>query len=69
MDRESPRPDTSATPFRHSGEEFGIILSGRKDIYLDGELYTLERQFHRFLVGYASLVQKQLRRGMRSNLG
>ncbi len=37
-----PGHDTSATPFRHSGEEFGIILSGRKDIYLDGECYSLE---------------------------
>lgn len=37
-----PGHDTSATPFRHSGEEFGIILSGRKDIFLAGERYTLE---------------------------
>ena len=37
-----PGHDTSATPFRHSGEEFGIVLSGRKDIFLDGESYTLE---------------------------
>jgi transcriptional regulator with XRE-family HTH domain len=37
-----PGHDTSNTPFRHSGEEFGIILSGRKDIFLDGECYTLE---------------------------
>ncbi|WP_026556231.1 helix-turn-helix domain-containing protein [Arthrobacter sp. 35W] len=37
-----PGHDTSATPFRHSGEEFGIIISGRKDIYLDGECHSLE---------------------------
>jgi len=37
-----PGHDTSATPFRHSGEEFGIILAGRKDIYLDGECHSLE---------------------------
>jgi transcriptional regulator with XRE-family HTH domain len=37
-----PGHDTSATPFRHGGEEFGIILSGRKDVYLDGECHTLE---------------------------
>lgn len=37
-----PGHDTSATPFRHGGEEFGVILSGKKDIYLDGECYTLE---------------------------
>lgn len=34
--------DTSDTPFRHGGEEFGIILSGRKDVYLDGECHSLE---------------------------
>lgn len=37
-----PGHDSSTTPFRHSGEEFGIIISGRKDIYLDGECYSLE---------------------------
>lgn len=37
-----PGHDTSATPFRHSGEEFGIILSGKKDVFLDGECHTLE---------------------------
>ncbi|MFF1570479.1 helix-turn-helix domain-containing protein [Streptomyces sp. NPDC058293] len=31
-----PGHDTSATPFRHNGEEFGIVLSGVKDVYLDG---------------------------------
>lgn len=37
-----PGSDTSATPFRHGGEEFGVVLSGKKDVYLDGELYVLE---------------------------
>ncbi|UCR89033.1 helix-turn-helix domain-containing protein [Mycetocola spongiae] len=37
-----PGHNTSDTPFRHGGEEFGIILSGRKDVYLDGVCYTLD---------------------------
>jgi transcriptional regulator with XRE-family HTH domain len=37
-----PGHNTSDTPFRHGGEEFGIILSGKKDVYLDGECHTLE---------------------------
>jgi transcriptional regulator with XRE-family HTH domain len=37
-----PGHDTSATPFRHSGEEFVLVLSGKTDIYLDGECHTLE---------------------------
>ncbi|WP_330455986.1 cupin domain-containing protein [Streptomyces sp. NBC_00820] len=36
-----PGYDTSATPFRHSGEEFGLVLSGRKDVYLDGVKHEL----------------------------
>lgn len=36
-----PGHDTSATPFRHQGEEFGLILSGRKDVYLDGHRHEL----------------------------
>lgn len=36
-----PGYDTSATPFRHQGEEFGLILSGRKDVYLDGKRHEL----------------------------
>ena len=36
-----PGHDTSATPFRHGGEEFGIVLSGKKDVYLDGVRHTL----------------------------
>jgi transcriptional regulator with XRE-family HTH domain len=37
-----PGDDTSATPFRHNGEEFGLVLSGVKDVYLDGTRYRLE---------------------------
>lgn len=37
-----PGHDTSATPFRHNGEEFGVLLSGRKDVYVDGVKYILE---------------------------
>lgn len=37
-----PGYDNSATPFRHNGEEFGLILSGSKDVYLDGVRYHLE---------------------------
>lgn len=37
-----PGHNTSDTPIRHGGDEFGIILSGRKDVYLDGECHTLE---------------------------
>lgn len=36
-----PGHDTSATPFRHVGEELGIILSGTQDVYLDGVKYTV----------------------------
>lgn len=36
-----PGYDTSSTPYRHNGEEFGLILSGRKDVYLDGVRYEL----------------------------
>lgn len=37
-----PGYDTSGQPFRGSGEEFGFILSGRHEVYLDGEKYVLE---------------------------
>jgi transcriptional regulator with XRE-family HTH domain len=37
-----PGYDTSATPYRHNGEEFGIVLSGSKDVYLDGVRHHLE---------------------------
>ncbi|MGZ4744671.1 MAG: helix-turn-helix domain-containing protein [Oryzihumus sp.] len=36
-----PGYDTSATPYRHNGEEFGTILTGRKDVYLDGVRHEL----------------------------
>jgi transcriptional regulator with XRE-family HTH domain len=36
-----PGYDTSANPYRHQGEEFGLVLSGRKDVYLDGQRYEL----------------------------
>jgi transcriptional regulator with XRE-family HTH domain len=36
-----PGYDTSATPYRHNGEEFGIVLSGTKDVYLDGVQHRL----------------------------
>ncbi|MFR9672959.1 helix-turn-helix domain-containing protein [Streptomyces sp. TR06-5] len=37
-----PGHDTSDTPFRHNGEEFGLVLSGVKDVYLDGVRHRLE---------------------------
>lgn len=37
----SPGSDTSATPLRHNGEEFGLVLSGVKDVYLDGVRHRL----------------------------
>ncbi|GAA0898823.1 MULTISPECIES: helix-turn-helix domain-containing protein [Streptomyces] len=37
-----PGHDTSGTPFRHNGEEFGIVLSGVKDVFLDGVRHRLE---------------------------
>lgn len=36
-----PGHDTSATPFRHNGEEFGIVLSGQIDVYIDGVRHML----------------------------
>ncbi len=38
-----PGHDTSATPFKHNGEEFGIVISGTIDVYLDGKRYRLEK--------------------------
>jgi transcriptional regulator with XRE-family HTH domain len=38
----SPGHDTSATPFRHNGEEFGLVLSGVTDVFLDGVRHRLE---------------------------
>ena len=36
-----PGHDTSSNPFSHSGEEFCYIISGRKDVYLDGVCHSL----------------------------
>lgn len=36
-----PGYDTSATPYSHNGEEFGIVLLGTKDVYLDGVRHRL----------------------------
>lgn len=36
-----PGYDTSHAPYRHNGEEFGIVLSGTKDVYLDGVQHRL----------------------------
>ncbi|GAA2434247.1 XRE family transcriptional regulator [Actinomadura vinacea] len=36
-----PGYDTSGSPFIHNGEEFGIVLEGRHEVYLDGERYEL----------------------------
>lgn len=37
-----PGYDSSDTPYRHNGEEFGLILAGAKDVYLDGVRHHLE---------------------------
>lgn len=37
-----PGYDTSDTPYRHNGEEFGLVMSGTKDVYLDGVRHRLE---------------------------
>lgn len=37
-----PFYDTSETPYQHDGEEFGIVLSGTRDVYLDGIRHRLE---------------------------
>lgn len=36
-----PGYDTSSTPFAHPGEEFGLILEGRHEVYLNGSRYEL----------------------------
>ncbi|MGW6456556.1 cupin domain-containing protein [Streptomyces sp. NPDC055078] len=40
--RNPPGFDGSATPYRHDGVEFGFVLSGTWDVYLDGERHRLE---------------------------
>lgn len=39
--RSQPGHDTSATPFHHSGEEFGIVISGELDVFIDGVRHHL----------------------------
>jgi Predicted transcriptional regulators len=36
-----PGYDTSKTPFSHAGEEFGVVLEGRHEVFLDGVRYEL----------------------------
>jgi transcriptional regulator with XRE-family HTH domain len=36
-----PGYDTSETPFTHPGEEFGVVLQGRHEIFLEGVRYEL----------------------------
>lgn len=36
-----PGYDTSATPFSHPGEEFGVVLEGRHEVFVDGVRHTL----------------------------
>lgn len=37
-----PGYTSKATPFSHAGEEVGIVLEGRHEIYLDGVCHVLE---------------------------
>lgn len=37
-----PGHDTSKTPFTHNGEEFGIVISGSLDVFVDGVRHHLE---------------------------
>src|SRR3954470_5695703 len=36
-----PGYDTSATPYRHNGEEFGLVIEGRVVVHLDGVAHDL----------------------------
>lgn len=36
-----PGYDTSGSPFSHPGEEFGVVLEGKHEVYLDGVCYEL----------------------------
>lgn len=40
--RSEPGHDSSEHPFRHNGEEFGIVLSGQLDVYIDGVHHRLQ---------------------------
>jgi transcriptional regulator with XRE-family HTH domain len=37
----SPGYDTAATPYRHNGEEFGLVIEGRVVVHLDGIAHDL----------------------------
>jgi transcriptional regulator with XRE-family HTH domain len=37
----APGYDTSATPYRHNGEEFGLVIEGRVVVHLDGVAHDL----------------------------
>jgi transcriptional regulator with XRE-family HTH domain len=37
----APGYDTSATPYRHNGEEFGLVIEGRVVVHLDGVPHEL----------------------------
>ncbi|QIZ00795.2 helix-turn-helix domain-containing protein [Streptomyces sp. S1D4-11] len=37
-----PGHDTSKTPFTHNGEEFGIVISGSLDVFVEGVRHHLE---------------------------
>jgi len=37
-----PGYSTEETPFSHAGEEFGIILSGRHEVHVEGQTYVLD---------------------------
>ena len=37
----SPGYETSATPYRHNGEEFGLVIEGRLVVHLDGVAHDL----------------------------
>lgn len=39
---EPPGYNSEETPFRHAGEEFGLILEGQHTVWLDGVPYDLE---------------------------
>lgn len=38
-----PGYDTSETPFKHDGEEFGIVLSGVHEVHVAGERHVLQQ--------------------------
>lgn len=40
--RSLPGHDTSDAPFRHNGEEFGVVIRGRLAVYVDGVRHDLD---------------------------